>query len=45
MAQNEEIKPNWKGPKTLMSVSLQILAAMTKTLFLKGRLGTRLCIQ
>ena len=45
MGQSKDISKNGKDQKTLISVSLLFLAALTKLLFLKGRLGTRLCLQ
>ena len=45
MGQSKDISKNGKDQKTLISVSLSFLAAMTKLLFLKGRPGTRLCLQ
>ena len=45
VGQIKEIKLNWTGPRTLKSISAYISAAMTKVLLLRGRLGTRLCLQ
>ena len=42
MKQSQEIKQNWTGRETLISVFAQFLTTSTKIFFLEGRLGTRL---
>ena len=43
--QSTEIKQNCKNQKTLKSISVKILAAMTLVLFLEGKMETRLCLE
>ena len=46
MGQSEEIKHKWKGTKSFdIFFSVIFIAAMTKVLSVKGKPGTRLCLQ